>query len=108
MEFYYIYILRSLKDNIFYTGFTLNLEKRLQEHNKGQVKSTRYRRPFELVYFEGCRDKDDALHREKYLKTTYGKRYIKNRIKNYNNNLSISQGKRVIAGVNISKNTSDI
>ena len=108
MEFYYIYILKSLKDNVFYTGFTINLEKRLHEHNYGQVKSTRYRRPFELVYFEGCRDKDDALHREKYLKTTYGKRYIKNRIKNYTNNLPISQGKKVMADENISKNILDI
>ena len=83
IKYYYIYILLSLKDNKFYTGFTDNLERRITEHNSGKVESTKFRGPFDLVYFEGCRNKSDALHREKYLKTSYGKRYIKNRLKNY-------------------------
>ncbi|MBI9038697.1 MAG: hypothetical protein JEY97_11235 [Bacteroidales bacterium] len=37
----------------------------------------------ELIYFEGCLNQDDAIHREKYLKTSWGKKYIKNRIKHY-------------------------
>lgn len=86
---YYIYILRSLKDN-YYTGYTNNLESRINEHQKGRVQSTKHRIPFELVYFEGCLNQQDAIRREKYLKTTYGKRYIKNRIKNFRE--SISQG----------------
>jgi putative endonuclease len=81
IKFYYIYILLSLKDKKFYTGYTDNLKRRIEEHNTGKVESTKFRRPFELVYFEGCRNKSDALLREKYLKTTYGKRYIRNRIK---------------------------
>jgi len=36
-----------------------------------------------LVYYEACLDKNDAIKREKYLKTSWGKRYIKNRLKNY-------------------------
>ena len=83
MEFFYVYVLISLKDKRFYTGFTKNLRKRLNEHNMGKVASTCNRIPLELVYFEGCINMKDALHREKYLKTTYGKRYIRNRIKNY-------------------------
>jgi len=83
MAFYYVYVLRSLKDNKFYTGYTADLKKRLITHNEGKVISTRSRTPFELIYFEGCLNQDDAIHREKYLKTTYGKRYIKNRLKNY-------------------------
>ena len=70
---------------MFYTGYTNNLENRVNEHNKGKVKSTKNRTPFELVYYEASRNIDDALHREKYLKTTYGKRYIRNRIKNDSN-----------------------
>jgi putative endonuclease len=77
---YFVYVLRSLKDNNFYTGFTGDLEKRLTEHNEGITKSTQYRKPFELIYYEACRNHKDALHREKYLKTTYGKRYLKNRV----------------------------
>lgn len=82
IKFYYIYVLLSKKDNRFYTGFTDNIRRRISEHNSGKVESTKNRRPFDLVYFEGCRNKNDALHREKYLKTTYGKRYIRNRLKN--------------------------
>jgi len=83
MKNYYVYVLRSKQDGKFYTGFTSGLEKRLEEHNSGKVKSTKDRIPFEIAYYEVCFCIDDATHREKYLKTTYGKRYIKNRIKNY-------------------------
>lgn len=83
---YYVYILLSEVDNNFYTGYTNNLEKRISLHNDGEVKSTKYRRPLKLVYFEACFNQQDATHREKYLKTTYGKRYIKNRLKNFISN----------------------
>ena len=82
MDYHYVYVLRSLKDKYFYTGYTSDLENRVKEHNNGKVKSTRNRKPLELVYFEGSRNMDDALHREKYLKSTYGKRYIRNRLNN--------------------------
>ena len=82
MEFF-VYILRSEKDGKLYTGYTTDLSQRLNEHNEGKVNSTRNRRPFILIYYESCMDHKDALHREKYLKTTYGKRYIKNRLKNF-------------------------
>ncbi len=80
---YFVYVLLSKKDNKLYTGFTSNLTQRIQEHNSGKVISTRYRFPFELIYYESCINQKDALHREKYLKTTYGKRYIRNRLKNF-------------------------
>ena len=81
--FYYVYILKSKSDNNFYTGYTNNLKRRIEEHNFGLVQSTKNRRPLELVYFEGCKNQQDATKREKYLKTTYGKRYIRNRIANF-------------------------
>ncbi len=79
---YYVYVLQSEKDKKFYTGFTEDVYKRLDQHNSGQVASTKRRRPFKIVYFEASMNFQDALHREKYLKTTYGKRYIRNRLKN--------------------------
>jgi putative endonuclease len=82
---YFVYVLLSKKDNKFYTGFTSNLNERIKEHNSGKVTSTKYRTPFELVYYEACLNQEDALHREKYLKSTYGKRYIKNRLKKFLN-----------------------
>ena len=83
MKFYYTYVLQSLKDGKFYTGYTENLKLRFELHSKGLVKSTRLRRPFKLIYYEGCLSSQDATHREKYLKTYYGKLFIRNRLKSY-------------------------
>ena len=80
---YYTYVLLSHKDKKFYTGYTNNLDNRIKEHNNGKVLSTSYRRPFDLIYYEVCFDEKDAIKREKYLKSTWGKRYIRNRIGNY-------------------------
>jgi len=80
---YITYVLQSSFDNNFYVGYTKNLKKRLTEHNTGKVKSTKNRRPLKVVYYEVCYNQIDALHREKYLKSSYGKRYIKNRLKSY-------------------------
>jgi len=80
---YYIYILQSNKDKQFYTGYTNDLKDRLKLHNDGKVVSTRNRLPVELVYYEACLNQQDATRREKYLKTAWGKRYIKSRLKNY-------------------------
>lgn len=80
---YYVYVLISEVDNNFYVGYTGNLDNRLLEHEKGLVTSTKNRRPLKLVYYELCLNQQDATHREKYLKTSWGKRYINNRLKNY-------------------------
>ena len=55
----------------------------MQQHNKGFVTSTKKRVPFELVYWEGCLNQNDAAHREKYLKSAWCKRYIKRRLQQY-------------------------
>lgn len=80
---HYVYVLLSLRDNRFYTGYTGDLRKRLEEHQQGKVKSTSDRRPVELAYFEACVDKGDALRRERYLKSTWGKGYLRSRLKSY-------------------------
>jgi len=53
---YYTYVLRSLKDKKYYTGFTANLKLRFEQHHKGLVESTGTRRPIELIYYEACLD----------------------------------------------------
>ena len=78
----YVYVLLSQSDGKFYIGYTSDLRKRLLEHNSGKVQSTRHRVPLDLLYYEACRNKDDAVQREKYLKSTYGRRYLRNRLKN--------------------------
>ncbi len=58
-------------------------EKEFEQHDKGLVQSTRHRRPLELVYYEACLLKEDSLRREKYLKTHYGKMFLKKSLKSY-------------------------
>lgn len=81
--FYYTYILKSKTDGRFYTGCTNDLRKRLKQHNTSSVVSTAGRAPFDLLYYEACKDSSDAFAREKYLKTGMGKRYIRNRLKRF-------------------------
>jgi putative endonuclease len=80
---YYVYVLKSLVDGGLYIGCTRNLENRVRSHVNGAVESTRKRLPLELIYYEACNHRDDAFRREKYLKTTYGHRYLKHRLRSY-------------------------
>jgi len=82
---YYVYVLLSSVDKKFYTGYTHDIRKRISDHNKGIVPSTKERRPLTLVYYEGCLSQKDALRREKYLKSGNGKIYIRSRLRNYFN-----------------------
>ena len=102
----YVYILQSKKDKHWYTGpvrsktslrtsadvpsanrtsnGTVDIRKRLKEHNEGFYESwTKGRGPFELIYCEMCKNKEDARKREIYLKTGMGKRYLKNRLRRF-------------------------
>ena len=80
---YYTYVLQSDRDNAFYIGFTKDLKLRFEQHNKGEVDSTRNRRPLKLIYYESCLNQADATKREKYLKTYNGKRFLHKRLKSY-------------------------
>ena len=80
---FYTYILQSKKDNDLYTGFTKNLRKRFEQHQKGEVFSTKSRRPFKLIYYEACLSEYDALRREKSLKTFRGKMTLRRRLKSF-------------------------
>ena len=68
INMFYTYVLKSRKDNNCYIGSTNNLERRIDEHSKGLVFSTRSRGPFELIYYEAYKSEDDARKREKNLK----------------------------------------
>jgi len=83
MQFYYTYVLKSLKDKKMYTGYTKNLKLRFEQHCAGLVSSTKNRRPLRLVYYEACLKQQDATKREKYFKTHYGKMFLRKRLKSY-------------------------
>ena len=76
MERYYVYILQSSKDRELYIGMTNDLKKRLKEHARGDVQSTKKRRFLKLIHYEYFVNKQDADAREKYLKSGYGHRQL--------------------------------
>ena len=72
-----VYVLFSESDNLLYIGYTTDIATRLRDHDKGGTKSTASRRPLKLIFCELYLLKQDALRREKYLKTTAGKKALK-------------------------------
>jgi len=86
MERYYVYTLFSLKDKKFYTGFTTNLKDRLSRHARGEVKATTHRRPLQLIHYEYFINKEDAMAREVFLKSGFGRNNLKSALKRTLNN----------------------
>jgi putative endonuclease len=74
---YCVYVLISKKDGLFYIGYTTNIYNRIKNHNEGKTISTAKRRPLELIFCEFYQSKQDAMRREKYFKTTAGKKCLK-------------------------------
>lgn len=81
--FYYTYVLQSRKSGRWYTGYTSDLRKRFNQHSSNKIGWTKNRGPFELIYYESCKNEEDAKSREIYLKSGPGKRYLKNRLKRF-------------------------
>ena len=74
---FYSYILKSLKDGKYYYGSTEDLDLRLAKHNKGDVRSTKGRRPLVLNYFEAFEARGEAFRREHFYKSIEGYIYLK-------------------------------
>ena len=77
MSGYYAYVLKSEKDGKYYYGSTKDLSKRVAEHNKGKVKSTKSRRPLAIHYFEEFESKTEAIKRERFFKSIDGYKFLK-------------------------------
>ncbi|MFI5219066.1 MAG: GIY-YIG nuclease family protein [Bacteroidia bacterium] len=77
MNKYYTYVLRSEKDGRFYVGMTGNIERRINEHNRGKVFSTKGYLPWKLIKTEEFSSRREAREKEKYLKNGSGKENIK-------------------------------
>jgi putative endonuclease len=80
MEEWFVYALRSLRDDNLYIGISRNPEKRVGTHNKRKTGSTRSRRPFILVYKQSCNSLAEAREKEKYYKSGVGREHLKNLI----------------------------
>ncbi|MEW5758721.1 MAG: GIY-YIG nuclease family protein [Candidatus Omnitrophota bacterium] len=84
---YYVYILFSKLKYRTYVGCTLDVEKRLREHNGGRVRSTKAYKPFSIIYKERFNSLIEARQRESFFKTTTGRRRLKDLIKDYKLNI---------------------
>lgn len=84
---YYTYVLHCTKQGTkyFYIGYCRNLKVRLAQHQKKQVPSTSHYATISLIYYEACLLEEDAIRREKQLKTGFGRGFIKRRLETYLN-----------------------
>lgn len=80
-ERFYTYILFSEKDHRLYIGFTSDLKHRLILHAQGRVTATKFRRPLKLIHYEYFISRKDALAREKFLKSGFGRSQMKQALK---------------------------
>jgi putative endonuclease len=98
-----VYVLFSHADNLLYIGYSANIDQRLIYHSNGRTKSTSRRRPLELIFCEYYLFEEDARKREKYFKTTAGKKALKLMLREtlikmgYKGNLTIVQDKEIPA-----------
>ena len=83
---YYVYLLENQIDKSWYIGMTTDLKRRIKEHREGRGgRTTRLKKGWKVIYFEGYFNKKDAEGREKFLKGGSGYRYLKKQLKNYLN-----------------------
>jgi len=81
--FYYTYILKSLKNNSLYIGYSSDLRKRFERHNKGLNKATKPFIPYKLIHYEAFLNRVDAKRREVYLKSGWGFKSIQKMLERY-------------------------
>jgi putative endonuclease len=83
MNYYYTYVLESLKDKSLYIGFTSDLKKRFKSHNAGKNKATKPHIPYKLIHYEAFLNRVDAKRRETYLKSGWGLKSVKDMLLKY-------------------------
>ena len=89
MFFYYLsypYILESLKDTHHYIGYTTDLKRRVAEHAHSTSFSTKFRLLVRRIYYEACLEEQDAKQRERYFKSTAGRRFLAKRLRHFKAN----------------------
>jgi len=79
-----VYVLENLDDKSWYIGYSADLKRRVERHNNGTgARTTKRRRNWSLIYYEGYKNKEDALGRERFLKSGSGRRYLKRQLNHY-------------------------
>ena len=76
-EMFYVYAISSLKHNYIYVGMTKSIEVRLKRHNDGRERTTKFYKPYELIFSEVCNSRPEARIREIYWKSGIGKEQLR-------------------------------
>jgi putative endonuclease len=92
---YYTYVLLSTKENKLYLGFTQDLKIRMELHRRGFMMKEKNNGSLKLIYLEASLDKKDAVRRDKYLNSFFGRRYLKNRLKKFFASLQNEKGPKL-------------
>ena len=79
---FYVYVLES-ENYTRYIGFTSDLKRRLVEHNTGKNRSTKHYDTWKVIYYEAHTNKEDAMRRERYFKTSPGRSALKKMLHEY-------------------------
>jgi putative endonuclease len=74
---FYAYFLKSINHDYYYKGHCEKLEERLKEHNSGMTTFLRPYIPFSICYFEEFANRKESIAREKYFKSSVGRRFLK-------------------------------
>jgi predicted GIY-YIG superfamily endonuclease len=77
MDMVTVYVIESLTDRTWYTGMALDAKLRLQAHNSGKNRFTKGHRPWKIIFAEQHPDWKTARKREKYLKSSHGKKWLR-------------------------------
>ncbi len=80
---FYVYVIESESSGSWYIGYSTDVLARVEKHNQNGNTSTSNRGPWNLIYFEAYLNKDDALGREKFLKSGSGWRFLKKQMSHY-------------------------
>jgi putative endonuclease len=99
---WFVYALRSFRDQRLYVGMSSDLRRRVEEHNRGYNRSTKSRAPFELIYFEECGSRADARKRERFFKSGKGREFLRMQCKAGGGNSTVESrsSKAMVAGSN--------
>ncbi len=77
---FYAYVIKSIAHDFYYKGHCENLEERLAQHNSGFTTSIKPYIPFKFAYYEEFATREEAILREKYFKTSAGRRFLKSKL----------------------------
>lgn len=80
---FYVYVIEHQQTQLMHVGFTNDLSKRLKEHNKRGLLTSKKKSAWQVIYYEAYLNESDARRREEYFRTHLGRHAVKQRLHDY-------------------------